>query len=224
MRTNEWFDHVLNGLLALVLIGAILLPGSPFRGALSSWIADREFNRKAEELWPQLQDSTSRLDQGIRPVGLVVFGDYECVFCRDTHPHVSAVSGGDPPVGIAYRHLVLRKGSAAEGAALAAVCAEQQGRLKDMNTLLYETEAWLVEQDWYALAVEAELGSLDDFQRCHAGEWARTRLAEDMALAEALGVRGTPTIVYQGGRHVGLADPQQLGDLMQRATASLSGR
>ncbi len=224
MQRSGWFDHVLNGVLALVLLGAILLPGSPFRGVLSSWIADREFNRKAQELWPQLRETTSRLDEEMSPVGLVVFGDYECAFCRETHPHIAALAGGDPPVGIAYRHMVLRKGSAAEGAALAAVCAELQGRFKEINALLYETEAWFADQDWHTLAVQSEIGSLDNFQRCHEGEWARARLAEDIVLAEALGVRGTPTIVYQGGRHVGVADPQQLGDLMQRATASLSGR
>lgn len=222
MKISAWLESLVNAMLIVVLVGALALPESPARRLVGGWISGWHDARTIHQWWHELIDTMSRIDANIdsKPA-IVVCGDYECIFCRNMHQYLVAVAAGDPPVAVAYRHIVLRPGSPAEGAALAAICAEFQDRFRGMNALLYETEEWRGQGDWLTLATQAGVEDVEEFGRCHGSELARERLSRDAHLAEVLEVRATPTIFYAGGRHVGSVDIEQLHEFAEKSARSL---
>ena len=103
-----------------------------------------------------------------------------------------------------YRHLPLPFHPAAEGAARASICAERQGRFREMYDRLFGTEAWLSDTNWNREAESAGVPDLGRFGNCLHDIDTDRRLAVDRNLAEALAVAGTPTFVHRKGIFVGI--------------------
>lgn len=102
----------------------------------------------------------------------------------------------------------------AEGAARAAICAEFQGRFRQMHSLLMETSEWQEDGEWVSLARWAEVPDVDEFETCLGGNRVERRLLEDRELADALGVTATPTFFHRSGAHVGSIDGERLNGLV----------
>lgn len=78
---------------------------------------------------------------------------------------------------------------------MAAVCADAQGRFAEMHRQLMTTTEWLSDTNWIQQARVAGVRSTDEFQACLQSEAARERLRVQRALADAIGVDGTPYFV-----------------------------
>ena len=161
------------------------------------------------------------------PVTLLEYGDYQCPFCGQAEGVVRELLAefGDD-VRYVWRHLPLNDVHPhAQTAAEAAEAAHAQGRFWDMHDRL------LAHQDELApIALgrhAAELGlDVDRFydelrRRVHA-----SRVARDVASADASGVSGTPTFFINGRRHYGAYDIETLTEAVraarQRATLALA--
>src|SRR6185312_12367062 len=88
----------------------------------------------------------------------------------------------------------------ARAAALAALAADQQGKFWPMHEKLFASARSLDEESLVRLAGEAGL-DVGRWQQARSG--AEAALARDEALAEALGVTGTPTFFVDGRKIVG---------------------
>ncbi len=210
-------DHLFNVGLLVVLIYVVTLPGGQLRTRLGAWRAQAHLSDLAEDNWGTLAVTSARMGSGpARAPVIIEFGDYECPFCRRSHPHLKALVESDLEVTIGFRHYPLSAiHPKADGAARAAICAESQGRFVGMHSLLFESSEWQDTGDWRSLAEEAGVPDLTGFVRCLSGEAVEKRLEEDMRLAEALEVTGTPVFFYQFGAHVGYLDADQLVDLLE---------
>lgn len=151
------------------------------------------------------------MDNGKGEVRIIEFADYECPFCRTVHAEISRLIGQQPDIGVAFRHLPLTTiHRAAEGAARASVCAEQQGRFREMHDRLLLTTEWQPELDWLHEARAVGITDTMRFRECLTSESTTSRLAEDKAFADSLGLRGTPAFVFQRGVHSGVASLDEL--------------
>lgn len=218
-KETSWSGHLLNlGLLA-VLLSVVLLPESPIRTRLAAWRAQARLSVLVEEHWQALAATSARMDTLDASTAMVIeFGDYECPFCRDSHVHLEAVMESHPEVTIGFRHYPLTAiHPKAEEAALAAICAEEQGRFRQLHSLLFESAEWRDAGDWKTLAEMVGVGNLVSYERCLGSEVAGRRMEEDMRLGDALGVTATPTFFYQFGGHVGYANEEQLLELIERS-------
>jgi protein-disulfide isomerase len=148
-------------------------------------------------------------------VTVVEFFDYRCPYCRRMVPLIKALLAEDPGVRLVYKEFPIL-GEESVLAARAALAARRQGRYVEAHDRLMVEPEPLTRAA--VLATLAGVG-LD-------GERLRTDMdapeiaaliAREFALAQALGITGTPAFVVGGELVVGAVDPGTLRDLVNRA-------
>ena len=144
---------------------------------------------------PLSLDGAPLLGAVTAPVVMIEFSDFQCPFCgkatKETLPELRAAYVDTGRVQLAFRHLPLPIHPRARPAAEVAACAATQGRFWPMHDLLFADAGKLEEADLRADAVEAGV-TLDE--ACVTGAGA-ARVTEDLALAKALKLTGTPVFL-----------------------------
>jgi len=158
-----------------------------------------------------------RLDDRREAPDIVEFSDYQCPFCRKTDAILDSIIRGSH-ARIAYHHMPLTTiHASAEGAARAAICAEEQGQFRSVHHLLMSSENWITDRNWIGLAKAGGIPRERDFAACLESERVTKRLKADYALAVRLGVTSTPAFFTKVGRLPGV-----LSDSGARIVASFS--
>jgi protein-disulfide isomerase len=137
------------------------------------------------------------------PVTVVEFSDFQCPFCSRAVPAVKELEqafGKD--VRIAWKHLPLSFHANAMPAAMAAEAARQQGKFWEMHDRLFGSSAALSEATYERHAAELGL-DLARFRAASRDPATRKRVEEDLAVAAAAGVTGTPTFLVNGEKVLG---------------------
>ncbi len=147
------------------------------------------------------------------PFTLVVFSDYECHKCWELHAesarlvsqfpetlrivfrHFPVSARCNPHVGAGLHYFACDAATAAEAAR--GIASERQRFT--LGRLLYRNRQRFDEAPYRELAAEAGIDA-KAFSTALADGAARQRVAEDIALAESLGVEGTPTLFLNGRR------------------------
>jgi len=135
------------------------------------------------------------------PVTIVEFADFECPFCARNLPLVQQVLEAYPTqVKFVYKEFPLTSiHRNALAASKAAVAAQKQGKYWEMHGKLFANF-----QNLEADAVEkfaAEIGlDVEQWKKDLASPEVDKRVQEDLRLARAIGVRGTPTMFVAGLR------------------------
>ena len=130
-------------------------------------------------------------------VVVVEFSDYECPYCgrfaRDILPELEKRYVATGQVRFAYLQLPLIQIHAnAERAALASLCAGQQGKFWPMHDRLFQKPPALTSE---GIAGHVRALQLDSpkFTNCLRNQETTSVLQHHLRTAEALGVNGTPT-------------------------------
>jgi protein-disulfide isomerase len=133
------------------------------------------------------------------PVTLVEFSDYECPFCKNAEAVVAEVLERYPTqVRFVYRHFPLDQiHKQARTAALAAECADAQGKFWEYHQALFEGAPKLAEADLktYADAVGLDRAAFDP---CLAQQQPMATIGNDIDAGDKAGVRGTPAFFVNG--------------------------
>ena len=136
-------------------------------------------------------------------VTVVEFSDFQCPFCSRAVGTLKDVEQAHPAeVRIVFKHLPLPFHPNAVPAALAAEAAREQGKFWEMHDKLFANGQSLSGPAYEALAKEIGL-DMGRFQAAVAAPSTRKRVEEDLAIASAVGVTGTPTFVVNGEVVVG---------------------
>jgi len=139
-------------------------------------------------------------------VTVVEFGDFQCPYCAKAAPTVHQIAQTWPDdVRIVFKNLPLPQHSRAVPAAIAAACADDQGRFWDMYDAIYADQSKLADAD---LAQTAQGLGLDvaAWTACLSAGAAAQRVQADADLATRLGVPATPSF-YLNGRLIRGAQP-----------------
>lgn len=126
-------------------------------------------------------------------VVIVDFNDYQCPYCKRAHQAVKQVVAADGKVKVIYKDLPIL-GEPSRIAALAALAAAKQGKHLAFHDALMETSAKLDRARILEIAASVGLDvallekDMDDPK-------FKELIDRNMALAGALGVRGTPAFV-----------------------------
>jgi protein-disulfide isomerase len=151
---------------------------------------------------------------------LVEFIDYQCGFCRRAHPEVQALVDGDGDLRLVTKELpILGPGSElAARAAVATLIAEGSEAYARLNNALLSLEGPVTDASLDAALRDAGLEAAAIRAGMEDDEVTR-RLAETRALAQSLGISGTPTFVI-GDRlvrgYLPLADMEALIEAARR--------
>ncbi len=150
------------------------------------------------------------------PVVLVEFADFECPHCAAVAPVLDASWGEHKDrVRFVYKFLPLPMHEHATIAARAAIAAGDQGKFWEMHDLLFSNAHALERQNLDEYAQQLGL-DMKKFAVDFDSPETSSRLAQDLALAEALDIHATPTI-YVNGRQFDGKTP--LGDWLSNGGA-----
>lgn len=157
---------------------------------------------------------------GAKRGGLVIFefSDFQCPFCAKAHTTLKEflAKNGDR-VTLVYKHLPLTSIHAeALPAAKAAWAAGQQGKFWEFHNALFENQAQLGETFYQATAKSLGL-DLAKFDRDRASQAAATAIAQDLQMADALNIDGTPFFVINGEAIAGMPELSDLEAALTRA-------
>lgn len=144
---------------------------------------------------------------------IVQYGDFECPYCGRLRGVMDELLERHPDVRFVFRHFPLREMHPhAVAAALVAEAAADRGRFWEMHDILYDNQRFLTDADLTHYADELQVEAWADVPR-HL-----RRIAADQEGGRAGGVRGTPTLFFNGVRHQGGLD---LGSLDRALRESL---
>jgi protein-disulfide isomerase len=138
------------------------------------------------------------------------FSDYECPFCAKAHDALKALLATRPDVTLVKRHFpldsscnpVMKRPMHPQACALAraAICAEQQGRLTEMDDALFGNQQ--AKRPLEELAAELGLDAAR-FRACLMDPETTRRLSSDIATGIQIGLAATPTYVVNGVQYTG---------------------
>ncbi len=130
------------------------------------------------------------------PVGMIVFSDFECPFCRrfaeDVLPNLRQRYVEPGRVRLAFKHLPLPNHQRARDAAIAAECAGRSGLFWKMHDVLFAAGPTLDDDVIRRSAAALSLGQA--FDSCITGP-GREAVDVDLKEARELQLNGTPTIL-----------------------------
>lgn len=163
------------------------------------------------------------------PVTIVLFEDFQCPFCRTLAGNLYALQAARPDeVRIAWYNFPMHTGCNTHAvrdmhpraceAAMAGVCAQEQGRFWEMHDTLFFNSSRLSDRELRLYARENGL-DLSAFDRCMSRPETRARLQADADVAAELGVSGTPTF-YINGRRLAGAQPVEVLEAVVDAVQS----
>jgi protein-disulfide isomerase len=204
---------VTNVLVVVAFCVFIVGPNGVVYGRFKEWRTSVKARAEITGKWTALTTQGSRLDSGRSAPAFVEFADYQCPFCKNANGTMEQWLATHD-TGVVYRHFPLTAiHPAAEGAARAAICAEDQGRFRQMHHELFTNSEWEKDQNWVREANAAAVPDIPAFQGCLKSEKTTKRLNADIALAKSLGIGGTPTYVTPAGLRTGALTEQVLGTL-----------
>jgi protein-disulfide isomerase len=153
--------------------------------------AHKVIQEKQAELFRDVDSPTGGNAEG--DVTIVEFNDYQCPYCKRSHLAMKSVVGSDGKVKVVYKDLPIL-GEASKIAALAALASVKQGKHQPLHNALMEYSGKLDRDK--ILEIAATVG-LDRAQLEKDMEDPKLKqiIERNLALASALGVRGTPAFI-----------------------------
>jgi protein-disulfide isomerase len=129
---------------------------------------------------------------------IVEFSDFECPYCSRAAKAVDAVKQrfGDQ-VQFSYRHFPLSFHPAARPAAELTQCALEQDKFWALHDEIFDNQATLSVDGLRGMAEKAGL-DMAKVDECLLSGRAAQQVDEDLAKAQAIGVRGTPAFYIDG--------------------------
>jgi protein-disulfide isomerase len=156
------------------------------------------------------------------PILIIEFSDYECPFCQKWHAEVWPLiqSKYGDKVRLVYRDFPLfNMHPNATPAAMAANCANDQGRYWEFHSALFSGQYPLSRKSYDAIAADLGLNA-STFASCIESEKYKAEIEADYQFAAELGIQSTPTFFVNGLAIVG-AQPFEMFD--QLITMELNG-
>lgn len=137
-------------------------------------------------------------------VTIIEFSDFACPYCAQAASTLERVlSRHEGEIHLVFRDFPLEQlDPHAFTAALAAECADEQGKFWEMHDLLFQNQNALSEQDLLSYGHELGLDE-DNFVSCLNSPEMAAEIRADKAQGTAYGVVGTPTFFVNGRMLVG---------------------
>ncbi len=138
------------------------------------------------------------------PVQLIVYGDFQDAFSRQFNTVLDqAESDYGDRIVVAFRHFPLRRNTYAYPAALAAECAAEQGKFREMHDGLFAlSEAEMGNEQIASVADGIEMDQ-DKFSDCVDSQKYRDKIQEQINEADQFGVIGVPAVFINGEPRTG---------------------
>jgi len=220
MDRRRGLDRVLNVLLtcsAIVLVGAVVHREVRRPGGPPAAEARPKFHKDWKRFIPAGHVISGSTDA---PVVLIEFSDFECPFCRRFNTALATAQNhyGDK-LGVIYVHYPLSSHRFAIPAARAAECANAESRFLAFHDALFAKQDSLGLKSWRSYAEDVGIKNLARFSKCAADTSDIFAITDGLRIGQALGVRGTPTVMVNGWIYSGGMDSSRLVGAIDDALA-----
>lgn len=200
--------------ITLIVFGvgcALLIPEQKGKKKNDAENKARFFNTYLAQA-PAVIDTTDRPLWGNpnAPVKIVEFSDFQCPFCRVAAKNIKpSLAEVRQDVAFYFYHFPLDSTCNptmtrpmhphACHAAMAAVCAEKQGKFWEMHDMLFANQKTLDPENVKTYAQILKLNA-DTFENCMKDPETVKRIQQDIEVAKSLEVSGTPSVFINGRR------------------------
>jgi protein-disulfide isomerase len=191
MRVHLW------GPLGIGLVILCLFINAPAAGG------EREREITREDVIAALEQDNGPSKGALQaPVVMVDFSDFQCTYCvkfaKETLPRIDEQYIRVGKVRLVFRHLAIL-GEASVTAALAAACAQDQGKFWEYHDTLFANRSPLAFSTTRLKEYAANLGlERASFATCLDGKTHARRVESETLLGRALGANGTPAFLING--------------------------
>ncbi len=199
-----------NFLAMSILVSAIIISGVLIYVFGPSRSADLPDDSEAQV---DIMDNDPVKGSPDAPVTVVEFSDFQCPFCadfyNDTLPLITQEYVDNGKVKIVYRDFPLSIHPQAAPAALAAECANEQGKFWEYHDKLFDNQEALSPSIYSSFASELGL-DISKFNSCVSSNKYADEIVGDFQDGQRLGVSGTPTffVIPEGGQPVMIVGAQ----------------
>jgi protein-disulfide isomerase len=187
--------------------------------------AEDKVNREADAKATKALSDRARevYDNPATPVGgnpkgnvtIVEFFDYRCPYCKQVLPALQALLKEDHGLRFVYKEFPVL-GPASVTAAHAALAAQRQGKYEAFHTAMMAAKGQIAEDTIYKVAGSVGL-DVDRLKQDMAAPEIEQELKANLALAEALNIRGTPGFIIGKKIVPGALDLDALKDMIAEA-------
>lgn len=194
-------DRILNAATVVIAACAVIVVGLLVRREffVDSPSADPARGPVVVEDWQRLLNGDRQEGSSSPRMTVVEFVDYQCPFCLQAERRIDQLREEYPDdLAVSYRHLPLAIHPHAFDAAVASECAGEQGLFLTFHDVLFENQMAIGIDPWIDFAKRAGVPDHDRFLACLDEDAPRDRVEADMALAQSIGVTGTPSFVVEG--------------------------
>lgn len=159
------------------------------------------------------------------PIVLFKFSDFECPYCAVAAGHMKEFVGKhENDILYVYKHFPLTQiHPEAMPSAKAAWAAGQQGQFWLYHDGLFVNQNRLGEELYVELAAAMGL-DMEQFNRDRASTEAAAAIQQDLALAEQLQLKGTPTFLMNDLLIPGGAPPQLFEEIFTQINAAINSQ
>jgi protein-disulfide isomerase len=170
-----------------------------------------------------LSEEVRQVDLGKAPrkgredasVTLVVFTDFECVYCSTWSETLETMLQTFPDdIQIVYKNFPLTYHKQAELAAAAALAAGEQGKFWEMHNLLYKNRNALTREDILGYAKVLKLDGAQ-FEESLDSEEISQLIDQEKTQGQKLGVRNIPTTFINGRSLTGSPPPSYIKGVIE---------
>lgn len=198
-RLNTVANVTTLGVVAFLLVK----PSGPIGAFIGRYREEAAARRLVSVHWPRMERLPTRIDGAGGTATVVEFSDFECPYCTKQHSVLKRAMAASGALRVAFVHLPMPSHASAEGAARAAICAEQRGHFVALTDRFFQSSDWQRDTNWVAEAAAVGIDTIG-FRGCLHSERTTMRLSADKLLATQLGVTATPTFVSELGIFRGL--------------------
>jgi len=187
--------------------------------------AEERMNREADaKATKVISDRKSEIfDDPATPVGgnpggdvtIVEFFDYRCPYCKQVLPTLQTVLKEDRNLRFVYKEMPVL-GPVSVVAAHAALAAQRQGKYEAFHTAMMATKGQITDDTVYKVAGSVGL-DVDRLKQDMTAPEIEHELKANLALAEALNIRGTPGFIVGKKIVPGALDLDALKDIIAEA-------
>jgi protein-disulfide isomerase len=148
-------------------------------------------------------------------ITLVEFFDYNCPYCRRVAPTVTDLIEDDPNLRLVYKEFPIL-GPGSQFAARAALASRAQGKYSEFHETLMNAGRQVNEDSVIEIAREVGL-DVDRLAQDMEDPAIEAAIARNLALANTLGITGTPSFVIGDEIVPGAVDRATLEGLITQA-------
>jgi protein-disulfide isomerase len=146
---------------------------------------------------------------------IVEFFDYRCPYCKQVEPSLEAMLKQDPNLRLVYKEFPIL-GPVSVTAAHAALAAQRQGKYDAFHAAMMEARGNITDDTVYRVAGSVGL-DVDKLKRDMGSPEFAQEIKENLKLADALDIRGTPAFVIGDKVVPGAADIDTLKSMVADA-------